>query len=82
MLSRWPNEQVRNILEKKGILQMKNKSLLVGHITNGRIHGFGLMVGGKNRFYEGEFQNNCKHGHGYEAFANGVYQGMYINNKP
>lgn len=39
------------------------------------------MISGKEGFYEGEIQNNCKHGMGYEATARGVYIGMFINNK-
>lgn len=34
------------------------------------------------RFYEGEFQNNCKHGYGFEYIAGDIYIGRFVNNKP
>lgn len=46
------------------------------------IHGYGLLINGPQTFYEGNFQNNVKHGYGYEAFQKGAYVGHYINGKP
>lgn len=35
------------------------------------------------RVYEGEFENDRKHGKGYEKFqSESIYDGMYINGKP
>jgi hypothetical protein len=61
---------------------LKNGTLLVGHRTNGMVHGYGLLISGPRIFYEGNFQNNVKHGYGYEALLKGVYVGHYINGKP
>jgi|JI6StandDraft_1071083.scaffolds.fasta_scaffold01926_3 hypothetical protein len=46
------------------------------------VHGYGLLISGPRIFYEGNFQNNVKHGYGYEALLKGVYVGHYINGKP
>lgn len=33
--------------------------------------------------YEGEFENDRKHGKGFEVFQNkSTYEGMYVNGKP
>lgn len=47
-------------------------------------HGYGLLIYDepKGRFYEGEFQNNCKHGDGVEYIGGDTYIGKFINNKP
>lgn len=35
------------------------------------------------RVYEGHWENDRKHGYGFETFASGaVYVGYYANNKP
>jgi len=35
------------------------------------------------RIYEGEFENDRKHGKGFEVFQNkSIYEGMYVNGKP
>lgn len=49
---------------KHGVQLFKNKTVFVGHRINGMIHGFGLMISGPQTFYEGNFQNNVKHGYG------------------
>ena len=36
-----------------------------------------------DRVYEGEFENDRKHGIGFERFANqSYYEGLYVNGKP
>lgn len=41
------------------------------------------MIYNNDRVYEGNWENDYKHGSGYESFPNGsVYQGMYLNGKP
>lgn len=41
-----------------------------------------MAVYSEQRFYEGQFQNNYKHGHGIECLPTGIYMGGYVNNKP
>lgn len=50
-------------------------------------HGHGILIyeqsgEGKGRFYEGQFQNNCKHGRGFEYLGGDIYIGNFVNNKP
>lgn len=50
-------------------------------------HGAGLLIyhqtdNRSGRFYEGEFQNNCKHGYGFEYIGEDMYIGKFVNNKP
>lgn len=41
------------------------------------------MIYTNGRVYEGEWNDNYKHGKGYEKFNNGaVYEGSYIKGKP
>jgi len=41
------------------------------------------MVYSNGRVYEGQWNNDLKHGKGYELFANNSYYvGQYINGKP
>ena len=41
------------------------------------------MLYNNNRVYEGNWENDRKHGYGYEEFVNGaMYIGNYINSKP
>lgn len=41
------------------------------------------MAYDNDRMFEGEWQNDMKHGKGYERLANDcVYEGYYINGKP
>ena len=40
------------------------------------------MLYPNGRVYEGEWQNDCKFGKGYELFPNGnEYEGYYVNGK-
>lgn len=53
-----------------------------GEIVNGKRHGMGIMIIGE-RVYEGEWEGDCRSGHGFEEFPNGcVYQGNFVNGKP
>ena len=48
-------------------------------------HGYGLLIYDdteNRRFYEGDFQNNCKHGNGFEYINGDIYLGKFVNNKP
>jgi hypothetical protein len=43
----------------------------------------GIMYYGNGRVYEGEWENDLKHGRGYELFPNNSsYEGQYVNGKP
>lgn len=55
-----------------------------GRVSNELFHGPGLLIYNKPdcRYYEGEFQNSCKHGKGFEYIDGDVYVGKYVNNKP
>lgn len=46
-------------------------------------HGYGVLLYNESeRFCEGEFQNNCKHGDGLEYIRGDIYVGKFVNNKP
>ena len=49
------------------IVKTKN-SIYVGAVFNMKRHGLGLVIHSDGSFYEGEWRNNLKHGHGYEQF--------------
>jgi len=41
--------------------------------------GIGIMIYTKGRVYEGYWENDKRHGEGYERFANGnIYIGGYV----
>jgi hypothetical protein len=42
-----------------------------------------LLLYKNNRLYEGEWENNLRHGKGFEIFETGsFYNGLYVNGKP
>lgn len=82
ILASWPNKYIQDFLEEQGIIELKNQSFLVGNVINNMIEGFALVLYNNHRFYEGQFQNSSKHGHGFECLPNGIYIGRYVNNKP
>lgn len=48
-------------------------------MLNERKHGKGIYVKG-NYFYAGDFQNDIKHGLGYEHKSDGTsYEGEFVN---
>jgi MORN repeat len=51
-------------------LKMKRykQSIFYGIILNSKRHGFGIMVYQNERTYEGSWENDLKHGRGYEFF--------------
>lgn len=70
------------MLHKYGIVELQNRTYLVGGAVNNLIEGYALVMYSPSRFYEGNFQNNVKHGQGFEFLPNGVYVGNFVNNKP
>lgn len=43
----------------------------------------GILLNQNLKFFEGEWQNDLKHGRGFEQFPNkAVYLGYYANGKP
>ena len=52
-------------------------------MANGKKNGLGVILHNNGRSYEGQFENDRKHGLGFERFADcAIYDGMYINGKP
>lgn len=73
---------MQELINRHGLIEMRNNTFLVGTVINNVIHGFALVLYNACRFYEGHFQNNAKHGFGLELMPNGIYLGHYVNNKP
>lgn len=52
-------------------------------MVNGQKNGVGVLMYDNGRTYEGEFENDRKHGRAFERFPNqSTYEGNYVNGKP
>lgn len=66
-------------LKEKGVFIRKQDRTYFGEMLNERKHGKGIYVKG-NYFYAGDFQNDIKHGLGYERKTDGTsYEGEFVN---
>jgi len=64
-------------------LKKYKESLCLGEFFNGKRHGKGIMLYGPKRLYEGDWENDAKHGKGYEILPTGShYEGEFLNGKP
>ncbi|KAL4441157.1 hypothetical protein ABPG74_002107 [Tetrahymena malaccensis] len=64
-------------------LKKYKQSIFFGQYMNSKRHGKGLMIYNNGRLYEGLWENDLKHGKGFEKFPNcSVYEGQYVNGKP
>ncbi|CAD8162019.1 unnamed protein product [Paramecium octaurelia] len=64
-------------------LKIYKESSYFGQMANGKRNGKGVLICNNGRTYEGHFENDRKHGQGYEKLPdNSIYEGMYINGKP
>ncbi|CAD8075849.1 unnamed protein product [Paramecium primaurelia] len=64
-------------------LKIYKDSYYFGQLVNGKKNGFGVILSNNGRTYEGQFENDRKHGSGFERFPDGAsYNGTYINGKP
>lgn len=64
-------------------LKKYKESICLGEFFNGKRHGKGIMLYGPKRLYEGDWENDAKHGKGYEILPTGShYEGDFLNGKP
>ncbi|CAD8121411.1 unnamed protein product [Paramecium sonneborni] len=64
-------------------LKIYKDSYYFGQLINGKKNGLGVILSNNGRIYEGQFENDRKHGQGYERFPDKTsYEGTYINGKP
>jgi len=73
------------LLKSQGKLKVKRykQCIYFGEIINAKRHGKGVMLYTDGRTYEGEWENDLKHGVGVEVLANSNrYEGEFLNGKP
>jgi hypothetical protein len=69
--------KVINGWEKKHLTQD-----ITGELIVSKNHDFVILSNTEGSVYEGEYVQNCKHGHGSYYYSNGdVYTGQFINNE-
>lgn len=76
-----------------GIKKFSNGNLYIGAFRNNKIHGYGMMISGKNGFidncnqsavYIGDWENGVKKGRGKVYNRNGkiIYEGLFADDAP
>lgn len=88
-LAGYPHPQLQELAKKQmqdGGMEIRRSGgwAYFGESSNEAQHGYGLLISlsEPTRFYEGQFQNGCRHGRGLEFIGGDVYIGKFLNDKP
>ncbi|CDW73917.1 UNKNOWN [Stylonychia lemnae] len=80
-LSKFNQVSLAKTQENFGTKHYKD-SIYYGQLEERKRQGKGVIIYNTGRLYEGDWQNDQRHGHGFEKYVNGnTYQGQYQDGK-